>query len=95
MTTKSIQKKFYIPQEVDTNIINSRYYIKHLDKHYTLIISKGKGVNGHYTGYIDELQKFVPIRINRECPNQIQVSEKQILGKNSIKYNKVTFNKCR
>ena len=74
---------------------NSRYYIKHLDKHYTLIIANGSGQNGHYTGFIEELQKFVPIRINKHCPNQIHVSEKQILGKNSRKYNKITFNKCR
>tara|TARA_R100000541_G_C1841664_1_gene76047 strand:+ start:244 stop:471 length:228 start_codon:yes stop_codon:yes gene_type:complete len=71
-----------------------KYKTNHLDKDYTLTIIGGGGVNGHYTGWIHEIKKVVGIRFNKHSKNQIQVSEKAILGYSTIKYNRLTFIKC-
>jgi len=74
----------------------NKFYTYHLGKHYNLILKDAiNSVNGHSSGYIKELDKEVHVRVSKYCPHQIQVGEKQLVGKTSAKYNTVLFNKCR
>ena len=69
------------------------YQATYNNKKYNISIDKS--FYGHGTGYCVELDKEVSFRINKDCPNQINVFQCYFVDKSTriMKYNKILFHK--